>query len=123
IRPRVFLATDCSTHFSFVLLSPHADHSNLHSFPTRRSSDLSSHALIGGYAGAAVAKSGFSAIIAGGWTKTLIFIVVQPPAMIAEDRKSTRLNSSHDQTSYAVFCLKKKNNPICTKRTMSQSDW
>src|SRR2546421_4919843 len=27
-----------------------------------------------------------------------------------EDRKSTRLNSSHDQISYAVFCLKKKNN-------------
>src|SRR5206468_6712630 len=26
-----------------------------------------------------------------------------------EDRKSTRLNSSHDQTSYADFCLKKKN--------------
>src|SRR5206468_10871685 len=26
----------------------------------------------------------------------------------AEDRKSTRLNSSHDQISYAVFCLKKK---------------
>src|SRR2546428_6812197 len=26
-----------------------------------------------------------------------------------EDRKSTRLNSSHDQISYAVFCLKKKN--------------
>jgi len=25
------------------------------------------------------------------------------------DRKSTRLNSSHDQKSYAVFCLKKKN--------------
>src|SRR2546421_7176787 len=30
-----------------------------------------------------------------------------PPAP-AEDRKSTRLNSSHDQISYAVFCLKKK---------------
>src|SRR5688572_31026782 len=28
----------------------------------------------------------------------------------AEDRKSTRLNSSHSQISYAVFCLKKKNN-------------
>src|SRR5206468_12631473 len=28
------------------------------------------------------------------------------------DRKSTRLNSSHDQTSYAVFCLKKKNKYI-----------
>src|SRR2546430_12327161 len=26
-----------------------------------------------------------------------------------EDRKSTRLNSSHSQISYAVFCLKKKN--------------
>src|SRR2546421_4507014 len=29
-------------------------------------------------------------------------------AEIQEDRKSTRLNSSHDQISYAVFCLKKK---------------
>src|SRR2546430_4161239 len=28
-----------------------------------------------------------------------------------EDRKSTRLNSSHSQISYAVFCLKKKNAP------------
>src|SRR2546430_5122314 len=28
-----------------------------------------------------------------------------------EDRKSTRLNSSHSQISYAVFCLKKKNGP------------
>src|SRR3989440_10517453 len=30
-------------------------------------------------------------------------------AEIGQDRKSTRLNSSHDQISYAVFCLKKKN--------------
>src|SRR2546428_4079825 len=30
------------------------------------------------------------------------------------DRKSTRLNSSHDQISYAVFCLKKKNNSQCS---------
>src|SRR2546430_10070706 len=29
-------------------------------------------------------------------------------AVIGEDRKSTRLNSSHSQISYAVFCLKKK---------------
>src|SRR2546428_5402283 len=28
--------------------------------------------------------------------------------LAAQDRKSTRLNSSHDQISYAVFCLKKK---------------
>src|SRR5206468_4842002 len=32
------------------------------------------------------------------------------PAASTEDRKSTRLNSSHDQISYAVFCLKKKKN-------------
>src|SRR2546430_11488788 len=31
---------------------------------------------------------------------------------IMVDRKSTRLNSSHSQISYAVFCLKKKNNKI-----------
>src|SRR2546427_1281342 len=30
----------------------------------------------------------------------------------AEDRKSTRLNSSHSQISYAVFCLKKKNESV-----------
>src|SRR2546430_13015465 len=33
-------------------------------------------------------------------------------AMDGEDRKSTRLNSSHSQISYAVFCLKKKNNSM-----------
>src|SRR5690349_25146999 len=38
----------------------------------------SSHALIGAYAGAAVAKAGQSAIIVAGWTKTLIFIVLAP---------------------------------------------
>src|SRR4051812_49885336 len=34
-----------------------------------------------------------------------VIALVQPP----EDRKSTRLNSSHMSISYAVFCLKKKN--------------
>ena len=38
----------------------------------------SSHALIGGYAGAAIAKSGLGVIIASGWYKTLIFIVLAP---------------------------------------------
>jgi inorganic phosphate transporter, PiT family len=38
----------------------------------------SSHALFGGYAGAAVAKAGFGAVIWSGWTKTLVFIVVAP---------------------------------------------
>src|SRR5688572_31551307 len=32
-------------------------------------------------------------------------------AVAATDRKSTRLNSSHSQISYAVFCLKKKKKP------------
>src|SRR2546421_8081154 len=38
------------------------------------------------------------------------------------DRKSTRLNSSHDQISYAVFCLKKKkkNIPQATERKIKQ---
>src|SRR2546430_7698021 len=31
------------------------------------------------------------------------------PDSVHQDRKSTRLNSSHSQISYAVFCLKKKN--------------
>jgi PiT family inorganic phosphate transporter len=38
----------------------------------------SSHALIGGYAGAAVAKAGWKVIIPGGWTKTLLFIGISP---------------------------------------------
>jgi inorganic phosphate transporter, PiT family len=38
----------------------------------------SSHALFGGYAGAAVAKAGFAAIIPGGWTKTIVFIFLSP---------------------------------------------
>src|SRR2546428_6418054 len=54
--------------------------------------------------------------------------VILPPTFAAGiergkviDRKSTRLNSSHDQISYAVFCLKKKkkkyNNPQITQQT------
>jgi PiT family inorganic phosphate transporter len=43
----------------------------------------SSHALFGGYAGAAVAKAGFGAILVAGWTRTLIFIVVAPAIGLA----------------------------------------
>src|SRR2546430_13587590 len=39
-----------------------------------------------------------------------------PIGVVEVDRKSTRLNSSHSQISYAVFCLKKK------KSKLSQSD-
>jgi PiT family inorganic phosphate transporter len=38
----------------------------------------SSHALVGGYAGAAIAKAGVGALVPAGWTKTLIFILLAP---------------------------------------------
>src|SRR2546430_101104 len=36
----------------------------------------------------------------------------------SKDRKSTRLNSSHSQISYAVFCLKKKKKCLCYGRSV-----
>src|SRR5688572_32772539 len=46
-------------------------------------------------------------------------VVCEPPVVGAaeRDRKSTRLNSSHSQISYAVFCLKKKNRYTTTTPT------
>src|SRR3712207_7860209 len=44
----------------------------------------------------------------GGHIHFLVFM-----AAVGRDRKSTRLNSSHANISYAVFCLKKKNSSIC----------
>src|SRR2546427_2797315 len=38
-------------------------------------------------------------------------------ALVHRDRKSTRLNSSHSQISYAVFCLKKKNKEYAYAKT------
>jgi len=38
----------------------------------------SSHALFGGYAGAAIAKAGFASIIVAGWTRTILFIFIAP---------------------------------------------
>src|SRR5690349_21925363 len=64
------------------------NHRVLHSFPTRRSSDL----LILGIS----PRYGLEA-------RSLTRFAAQFP-----DRKSTRLNSSHVEISYAVFCLKKK---------------
>src|SRR5207244_6674063 len=80
--------------FFFFSSSPH--HRHLHSFPTRRSSDLSRAGRLHRHREPA-ARHGVDrrrpgARVAGGTT----------------DRKSTRLNSSHQIISYAVFCLKKK---------------
>src|SRR5437870_7447607 len=47
-------------------------------------------------------------------------LAVEP---IAEDRKSTRLNSSHVAISYAVFCLKKKNNNRKCKDRQETRTW
>src|SRR2546430_7432079 len=44
------------------------------------------------------------------------FLAVRQLRQREADRKSTRLNSSHSQISYAVFCLKKKN-PSHARRT------
>src|SRR2546430_10109409 len=45
-----------------------------------------------------------------------------PDGALGLDRKSTRLNSSHSQISYAVFCLKKKTNYVSTRALLlSQS--
>src|SRR2546430_12936069 len=38
-----------------------------------------------------------------------------------QDRKSTRLNSSHSQISYAVFCLKKKKKQTTSQRTLTST--
>src|SRR2546427_2421557 len=51
----------------------------------------------------------------------LLVAAIVPPIAQAwlRDRKSTRLNSSHSQISYAVFCLKKKKKRICTGHAKS----
>src|SRR5206468_6300909 len=53
----------------------------------------------------AVSLDSEGAIYITGFTDSTDFLTETPL-----DRKSTRLNSSHDQISYAVFCLKKKKN-------------
>src|SRR5690606_40261016 len=40
--------------------------------------------------------------------------------LLAEDRKSTRLNSSHVKSSYAVFCLKKKRDKAVAQRRIEE---
>src|SRR3712207_8006767 len=47
---------------------------------------------------------------------------IERPRVHPADRKSTRLNSSHANISYAVFCLKKKNKPPRETHT-THHDW
>src|SRR2546430_8463353 len=48
-------------------------------------------------------------------TRQLSFTVFIETVECSVDRKSTRLNSSHSQISYAVFCLKKKKKNISSR--------
>src|SRR5690606_41532555 len=84
------------TSFSFLFYS-YGHHRDLHSFPTRRSSDLVDRQSL-----ADQEREGFpfdGDFSSGGNPSEGLFF---------QDRKSTRLNSSHVKISYAVFCLKKK---------------
>src|SRR5690348_17917801 len=49
--------------------------------------------------------------------------LVLAPSDDRRDRKSTRLNSSHPSISYAVFCLKKKNDKSSTSASSGRSSW
>src|SRR5206468_12581689 len=105
------------------LFARYGDPRVLHSFPTRRSSDLVGSPARGGVVGVSTRGGGPSEVPGGnGWggSPTLPRMVMGglndawrtwPSAVGGPtgtgDRKSTRLNSSHDQISYAVFCLKK----------------
>src|SRR5207244_11447054 len=93
---------------------------HLHSFPTRRSSDLPRRIRCAGHFFASFSQRGTRApggqAAARCGTASSSRRVAQLTRGCAEerfsireaDRKSTRLNSSHQIISYAVFCLKKK---------------
>src|SRR5687768_18271020 len=97
-------------------------HRLLHSFPTRRSSDLAHPDHVREMAvrvdqpGDERASGEVDPRSVGGYGDTRcgsdlhdFAITHDHRATIDQDRKSTRLNSSHGYISYAVFCLKKKN--------------
>src|SRR5205085_4299851 len=91
-----------------------------HSFPTRRSSDLARpvdgtrqtvHGILAARDAALPALRPRRATRTRGRDLGELLFARRRPRLLDErrlDRKSTRLNSSHSQISYAVFCLKKK---------------
>src|SRR5690348_18091071 len=84
-------------------------HRDLHSFPTRRSSDLAKEPANDGpnvlpvTLGGEKPERAFARVTVHPKNKAAAAVV-----RLNKDRKSTRLNSSHPSISYAVFCLKKK---------------
>src|SRR5690625_5668441 len=87
----------------FSLSSSSAAHRALHSFPTRRSSDLSSFGSQPVWCFTGSPTTFFQLPNSG-----LLPDKLRRNKWRGQDRKSTRLNSSHVAISYAVFCLKKK---------------
>src|SRR5690349_23137738 len=57
--------------------------------------------------GGVISTEQLSTLPSGG--RSAFLFAVTLPTVVASDRKSTRLNFSHVEISYAVFCLKKKN--------------
>src|SRR5690606_41472469 len=98
LRPVCFHLPDLDfTHLVYLFLLPgHRHHRVIHSFPTRRSSDL----------GVPLAEQRAVRVAVVG--EPLLAERGADRVHVPGDRKSTRLNSSHVKTSYAVFCLKKK---------------
>src|SRR2546429_3552984 len=84
-------------------------------FPTRRSSDLGrTQAGVGdsGRFAAGLARAVASPAQAEAPGAGHVHAATGQPVAVGQDRKSTRLNSSHGYISYAVFCLKKKKTTI-----------
>src|SRR5699024_12273908 len=107
------IAFSVSTYFFFL---SHANHRNLHSFPTRRSSDLkqidNEMKRLQGQIADEMGRCCTAVYSRDGTDYTITYNPLRKPGINKEnlyrDRKSTRLNSSHVSISYAVFCLKKK---------------
>src|SRR5690349_23549275 len=95
---------DTITIYLSFFFSCSGDHRDLHSFPTRRSSDLS-----GRQADRLPRRARRLQPQRRDIRDERRWVgAAQPHPQPRPDRKSTRLNSSHVEISYAVFCLKKK---------------
>src|SRR3712207_6945535 len=93
--------------FFFLYLYGH--HRDLHSFPTRPFSDLPRAVSWRACCASPPASAWPPSAPRGGGVRSWRCSGT-PSCSAARDRKSTRLNSSHANISYAVFCLKKKKN-------------
>src|SRR5690242_21408552 len=89
--------------------SLYAHHQHLRSFPTRRSSDLFTTQEVKAILERALADH--EVYVRREYDRVLQELLQEQYSNFAkfnQDRKSTRLNSSHMSISYAVFCWKKK---------------